>query len=556
MSNKNTTATSSIFDSLRDHYATDILSGFLVSLIALPLSLGIASASGFPPLMGVLTAIIGGIVIAFFAGSELTIKGPAAGLIVIVVGAVEELGKGNNELGWHLTLGVGFCAAVLQIIAGQFKAAKIADFFPIAAVHGLLAAIGIIIFSKQIHLLLGVAPALLKNPQTGKGLEPLELLERIPQSIAHLTPNIAIIGLICLAVLFGWPYIKSNFFKKIPPALIALVLAIPLGIYFQLTPELKDLAGKDLKPLVHVESILDHLGIQVSFSAATDPALLPIFIKYVVMFFLVGSLETVISAKAVDLLDPNKGKSDHSKDLRAVGIGNSISALLGGLPMISEIARSSANLSNGAKSRWANFFHGIFLLIYVLVLYKVINLVPVAALSAMLVFVGFRLASPKEFKHMWHLGVEQFIIFLTTIIITLATDLLVGIAAGILVNLLFHLVNGAPVTSFFKSEMEISRPNVNTIVIELKNTALFVHTIHANSVLQDFPKGLNLLVVFDETKLIDLSYLDNLHRFTDDYELDGGKVAIIGLEKHSKVSKHPLAIRANPPISSDYQKKN
>jgi MFS superfamily sulfate permease-like transporter len=323
------------------------------------------------------------------------------------------------------------------------------------------------------------------------------------------------------------------------------LLAIPLGIYFQLTPELKDLACRDLKPLVHVESILDHMGIQVSFSAATDLALLPIFIKYVLMFFLVGSLETVISAKAVDLLDPNKGKSDHSKDLRAVGIGNSISSLLGGLPMISEIARSSANLNNGAKSRWSNFFHGIFLLIYVLVLYKVINLVPVSALSAMLVFVGFRLASPKEFRHMWHLGVEQFIIFITTIIITLATDLLIGIAAGILVNLLFHMVNGASFSSFFKSELIISKPNVNTIIINIKSTALFVHIIHTNSVLNSLAPGMNLNLVFDETKLIDLSYLVNLNRFIIDYETAGGKVAIIGLEKHQKLSGHPLVARSN-----------
>jgi MFS superfamily sulfate permease-like transporter len=552
MSIKINTASSSIFSSLREHFSSDLLSGFLVSLIALPLCLGIASASGFPPLMGVLTAIIGGIVIAFFAGSELTIKGPAAGLIVIVAGAVEELGRGNAELGWHLTLGVGFCAALLQIVSGQFKAAKIADFFPIAAVHGLLAAIGIIILSKQIHLLLGIAPSMLKDPISGKGLEPLELLEKIPHSLVNLTPQIAVIGAICLLILFGWSAIKISAFKKIPPALVALVIAIPLGMAFHLSPDLKDLAGKDLKPLVHVESILDHLGIQISFAAATDPSLLPIFIKYVIMFFLVGSLETVISAKAIDLLDPNKGKSDHSKDLRAVGIGNAFSSVLGGLPMISEIARSSANLNNGGKSRWANFFHGIFLLIYVLVLYKVINLVPVAALSAMLVFVGFRLASPKEFKHMWHLGVEQFIIFMTTIIATLATDLLIGIAAGIFVNLLFHLVNGAPFSSLFKSGITITQPNNNTVVIELKNAALFVHNVTTNSILNNLPKGKNVLVVLGETKLVDHSYLDNLNRFIVDYEEDGGKVAIVGLDNHKKLSNHPLAARINPDVTLEF----
>ena len=176
-----------IFDSLQAHWAKDLLSGFLVSLIALPLCLGIAGASNFPPIMGVMTAVVGGIVVAFFAGSELTIKGPAAGLIVIVAGAVEELGKGDNEVGWKLALGVVVVAGLIQIVLGLLKVAKLADFFPLSAVHGMLAAIGIIIMSKQLHLAVGIAPAEMK------GKEPLELLEMVPHSLMHMEYHLSLI---------------------------------------------------------------------------------------------------------------------------------------------------------------------------------------------------------------------------------------------------------------------------------------------------------------------------------------------------------------------------
>lgn len=178
--------------------------------------------------------------------------------------------------------------------------------------------------------------------------------------------------------------------------------------------------------------------------------LVPVFIKYVVMFLLVGSLESLLTVKAIDLLDPYKRKSDISRDVEAVGAGNVISGLLGGLPMISEIVRSSANIQNGGRTRWANLFHGIFLLIFVVALAPVIKMVPVAALAAMLIFLGFRLASPNEFRHIYHIGKEQLIIFLVTIAATLSTDLLIGIAAGIVTKIIIQLFYGVKgVTHFF-----------------------------------------------------------------------------------------------------------
>ncbi len=201
---------------LKNYWSSDLMAGFLVSLIALPLCLGIAGASGFPPIMGIMTAIVGGLIVSFFSGSLLTIKGPAAGLIVIVAGCVE--GFGGGDLGWHLTLGVVVVAAIAQYFLGVFKIAKLADIFPVSAVHGLLAAIGVIIISRQFHLLLG------EDPSTLKGKEPFELLLMFPHAFAVFNTSILIIGTVSLAILFIWPKLPGQVFKKVPVALVVLVV--------------------------------------------------------------------------------------------------------------------------------------------------------------------------------------------------------------------------------------------------------------------------------------------------------------------------------------------
>lgn len=523
-----------IFDSLQAHWAKDLLSGFLVSLIALPLCLGIAGASNFPPIMGVMTAVVGGIVVAFFAGSELTIKGPAAGLIVIVAGAVEELGKGDNEVGWKLALGVVVVAGLIQIVLGLLKVAKLADFFPLSAVHGMLAAIGIIIMSKQLHLAVGIAPAEMK------GKEPLELLEMVPHSLMHMEYHIAIIGGISLLILFGWPYLQIKALKKVPPALVVLIVGVLLGQYFHLTEP----SYKNLKPLVNPGDF--SINLNADFSVLTNSELLPIFLKYLLMFVLIGSLESLLTGRAIDLIDPEKRKSDLSRDLTAVGIGNTISGLLGGLPMISEVARSSANINNGAKSRWANFFHGIFLLLFVVMLVPVIKMVPVASLAAMLIFVGFRLASPKEFAHVYHIGKEQLTIFLITIIATIATDLLVGIAAGILTKFIIQLAFGVQIKDIIKSRFELTEQELGVYHLSVKNAAVFANYLKLKAQLAKVPQGSSLIIDFSKAAYVDHTVADNLNNFRREFEAAGGVLSLKGLDLHESLSEHPLAARRLP----------
>ncbi len=532
MKNNNTTKNTPLdgFAGLKQNFSADAMSGFIVFLLALPLSLGIAKASEFPPIMGLITAIIGGIVVSFFSGSLLTIKGPAAGLIVIVAGAVADFGGG--ETGWHLACGAMVIAGFVQILFGVFKLGKLSDFFPLSAIHGMLAAIGLIIIAKQIPVLLDI------NPIMTKGKGPIELLANIPNFLMHLDAKATLIGVVSLTIMLGWPFIKNKNLKLIPAPLLVLIIAIPAELLmdFQHT--------EPTYALVHLGNLLDNVKINVDFSGVAQTGT---FIKYVIMFALVGSLESLLTVKAIDMLDAFKRKSNTNKDLIAVGIGNTLSAILGGLPMISEVARSSNNVSNGAKTRWANFFHGCFILIFVLLASHLIELIPNTALAAMLITVGIKLAHPREFIHIFNIGKEQLAIFLVTIFFTLFEDLLIGIAAGMLLKICIHLVNGAPIKSLFKAPAIVSFEG-NDYILEVEESALFSNFLGIKSRLNAIPQGMNVTIDLSKTKLVDHSVMENLHHFKHDYVTDGGTVNIIGLDDHITVSSHQLAARKRSSI--------
>ena len=524
------------FAGLKEHWKSDAISGFLVFLIALPLCLGISMASGFPPVAGIFTAIIGGIVVSFFGGSYVTIKGPAAGLIVIALGAVEELGAGNMLDGYHLALAVIVVAGIVQVLFGLLRSGVLSDFFPSAAVHGMLAAIGIIIASKQIHTLFGVKP---------EGKEIIELIAEIPHSFSTMNPEVAIIGIISLLILFGLPLINHPIVKKIPAPLIVLLIAIPLGRMFDLEHE-------------HTYLFLDHHEYSIGpkflvtlpenlFAAVAFPDFSQIVsltsIKYIVMFALVGSLESLLSTKAIDTLDTYKRKSNMDKDLMGVGVGNILSGMIGGLPMISEIVRSSANVNNGGKTIWSNVFHGIFLFVFVAFFPTFIHQIPLSALAAMLIFTGYRLASPKEFYKTYKIGKEQLVIFLITIIMTLATDLLIGIASGIVVKIIMHLLNGLPVKYMFKPLFSVTIDSKGDYIVEVFHSAVFSNYIQLKKSLDSLPRQKSIVIDFSNTNLIDHTVMDNLHHYKHEYESSGGSFVFDGLDEHIALSEHSLAAR-------------
>jgi MFS superfamily sulfate permease-like transporter len=511
----------------KENISSDALSGFLVFLLAMPLSLGIAKASLFPMIFGLVTAIIGGIVVSFFMGSRLSIKGPAAGLIVIVSGSVTAFGDG--EQGWHLALGAIVVAGIVQVLFGVLKLGKLADFFPSAAIHGMLAAIGIIIMAKQLHLLFGI------NPGDLKGKEPLELLAMLPSSIMHENAHLAEIGIACLLIMVVMSLVKNQKIKKIPAPLIVLAVSIPLGFALHIKTD----GAISNFALVKIGSIFDAFKnglVNVDFSGISSHT--GVFIQYVILYALIGSIESLLTAKAMDGIDPYKRKTNFDKDIIGVGIGNTLCGIVGALPMISEVARSSANISYGAKTRWANFWHGVFLLLAVLFAVPFIEMIPNVALAAMLVFVGFRLAHPREFKHMYHIGLDQLIIFCITILTTLATDLLIGVGTGIVLEMAINFIHGATFKHFFKAKYEIAQTD-ETIDVKLHSELVFSNFLAVKKKLATLPKGKKVTIHLEDAKVIDHSSQVALEDFLKDYERDNGTVEITGHHEHATVSHHP-----------------
>lgn len=518
-------------EGLKENWRGDLISGFLIFLIALPLSLGIALASGVPPLAGIIAAVVGGLVVSMTSGSYVTINGPAAGLIVVVLGSVESLGGGID--GYRLTLAAICIAGILQVIAGMTKAGKFCTYFPSSAVHGLLASIGIIIIAKQAYIMLGLKPV---------GKTAIAQLLNFPGSLALANPEVSFIGLVTLATLIVMPRIKA--LKRFPAPLVGVVIGMCLGTYFDLSHEhtylafqnheyklgpdaLVTLPGNLLQGIVHPD--WSHLGDGV-------------FWKAVLMIFSIASLETLLSASAVDKLDPYHRKANLNRDLTAIGIGTAISGWLGGLPMIAEIVRSSANVNNGGKTRWANFFHGLFMLTFVCFAPGLIHRIPLASLAAILVFTGFRLASPKEFKKTWAIGSDQMIIFVTTILVTLASDLLIGILSGVLIKLVVHLIRGNSPGQLLKCKMDV-KLDERAATLNVNGSVAFTNLLFLKQKLESMPTGLDVRIDLEHTRLVDHSAMEFLENFQHDYERSGGQVVLVGLEGHSCQSAHPLAAR-------------
>lgn len=528
---------------LKQHWREDLLSGFQIFLIALPLCLGIAMASGLPPMAGIISAIVGGLFVSRVNGSHVTITGPAAGLIVVILDAVQTLGEGDAIAGYQYTLAAILVAGILQIALGYFKAGTLSSFFPSSVVHGMLTAIGIIIMTKQIHVMLGV------SPEAGSLFSSMA---QIPHSVMNMNAEIGLIGIAGLLILILWNRLKYPLLKKIPAPIVVVLMGIGLGSYFDLQhhhifhlpQQLEMLTGNAL----HDGEVGPGYLVAIS-NHFMSSFYLPDFGKFftvefwvaVVSICLVGSLESVLSTVAVDKLDPYKRHSNLDKDLTAIGAGNALSGMIGGSAMISEIVRSSANINNGAKTGWANFFHGALMLLFVILFPQVIHSIPLAALAALLVYTGFRLASPREFSKVLKVGTEQFFMFCVTIVGVLATDLLIGVAIGIVVKLLVHILRGVWWSNLFKIHFTVAE-NGNDINVKLHGSALFTNFLPLKKTLDKLPKGKQINIDLKNGYLIDHTVMEYLHDFMHDYEGQGGHCRQIGEPIHT-FSNHELAAR-------------
>ncbi|MCK9396139.1 MAG: SulP family inorganic anion transporter [Methylobacter sp.] len=507
---------------LKENWLSDLQSGFLVFLIALPLCLGISVASGFPPSAGIITAIVGGVLVSRISGSYLTINGPAAGLIVVVLAAVQALGEGDAMAGYRYTLAAIVVASGLQVLMGLFKLGQLSSFFPTSVVHGMLAAIGIIIIGTQTHVMLGGVP------------EPgslFSVIAQIPHSLLNMNAEIGLISFLGLLVLIIWPFIGS----RVPAPIIVVLVGIIFAWHFDLAQES---AVSGSKFLVAIPD--DFLGgfYFPDFSRITSIA----FWEAVLSISLVGSLESLLSATAIDKLDPYKRSSDLDRDLTAVGLGNLLAGLIGGLPMIAEIVRSSANINNGAKTAWANFFHGLILLLFVVLFTGFIQRIPLASLAAVLVYTGYRLASPATFARVREVGKEQLFLFVVTIAGVLATDLLIGVTLGIAAKLAINLVRGVWPNNLFKIHFTIRQQDSNTLIVRLLGSALFSNFLPLKKALNKLGKGKTIIFDFSDGYLIDHTVMEFIHDFKQNYEAQGGQCRKIGKALET-FSDHALAAR-------------
>jgi MFS superfamily sulfate permease-like transporter len=523
---------------LFDNSKRDLLAGFLVALIALPLCLGIAKASGFPPIAGIYTAIVGGLFATFFTNSALTIKGPAAGLIVISLGAVEAFGHGNMDQGYHMALAAIIVAGFIQVIFSLFKMGRFSDFFPPSVIHGLLASIGIIIVSKQVHVALGVTPL---------AKDPLGLIVEIPQSLLNLNPEIALISLISLFVIYGMRYVPVKWFKKIPSPLLVLLVAIPMTKWFDLEHDHDYVLGQ----VFHISSKQALVDLPSNFlSSITFPDFSALFtftsLEYIALFAIIGSIESVVSTKAIDQIDPQKRKTNFDRDLLAIGLGNMFAGFIGGLPMISEVVRSRANIDAGGQTKWTNFYHGLFLLFFVAFLTPFIHLIPNAALAAMLIATGIRLASPKEFVNMKAIGFPQLITFLTTIVVTLATDMLIGILVGVLVLTILNWYLGVEPWAQFQMKYRLIDKG-DSAFIRLQTAAVFSNFIQFKAKLATLSHQ-HVRVDFSMLRLIDASFLSQFELLKSDWKDQGRLLESTGLDSLQAISEHPFSNRVRSSI--------
>ncbi len=549
---------------LKQNAKFDVVAGFILFLIALPLSLAIALASGAPAVAGVLAAMVGGMIGSMLGGSYVTINGPAAGLIVIVLGAVTELGTVDGVFdpvqGFKYALAIGVAMGVIQIVLGVIKAGPMTNVFPFSVVEGMVAGIGVIIMAKQIHVVLGVKV-------TGSMFN---VIASIPSSFVNMVVPNAIIGGVAMAIMIFWPYLKAVA-KIIPAPLAIMMVTIPMAIAF----------GLDSKQLVDVPSNFADSFTFPDFSKIMDP----ISIKYIITFVIVGSLESLLTAAAIEKKDPWKRRNNMNREFWSKGVINSTSSLIGGIPMIAEVVRSSTNVMVGARTRWSNFFHGFFMLVFVALLPALLNMIPLAALAGMLVVIGFRLAHPNIFAHIAHTGKDEIVFMVGTVIGVVLVDLLVGVFFGMwlsmalnairagsenrfksaplflavhtvflliigyfiflahneLVAIVVMMVNVAFGIMGFKTVTDVKAAG-DSVTVAFSGPAVYTSLIAVRAMLDKLPGGKKVVIDFSKAGLIDHTVREKLNDFKDEYARDtGGTVTVAGTQNHTATCHHELA---------------
>ena len=496
----------------------DIPSSIVVLLVALPLCLGIALGSQAPLFSGIIAGVVGGIVVGLVSKSPLSVTGPAAGLTVIVATAIGKLPS------FEVFLLAVVLAGVIQLLFGYFRAGVIGDYVPNSVIKGMLAAIGIILILKQFPHLVGYDVNYLGDESFDQANKE-NTFSGIAHALQAFSPAAMIIGAVSLFILIAWqvpPFKKYKFFQTVPAPLIVVVVGTALNSFF-----INRFPGfaLDSQHLVNLPVAKD-VTSYITFLKFPDFSALNNYQVWTVAITLaiVASLETLLNIEAIDKLDPFKRVTPSNRELKAQGIGNIVSGMLGGIPVTSVIVRSSANLNSGARSKMSTILHGIMLMVSVIFIPGILNMIPLSALAAILIYTGFKLANVETFKVFYKQGWSQFVPFTVTILAILFSDLLVGIVIGLVVGLFFMI------RSNFESAVLLVNNNENYLFRLMKDVS-FLNKPIVKRTLEEIPANSNVLIDATRVNFIDKDVVDAINGFLSHAHLKNIRVDL-------KLSQH------------------
>ena len=508
----------------------DAPAGLVVFLVALPLCLGISLASGAPLLAGVVAGIVGGVLVSWLSGSALSVTGPAAGLTTIVLSGIATLKS------FPAMLTATAVAGVIQIIMGLARAGIIALYFPAAVIRGMLAAIGIILIMKQIPHFLGADSDFFEDLNFSQ-IDGMNTFSAIGSAFQGLSRGSVLVGLVSLMLMLAWDskvIRRQAWARLVPGALLAVLVAVGINQLLRAVAPAMQVRPEHLVTLPVISSVQQLVGAMTfpDFGALRNPALYGVALTIAV----VASLETLLSVEAVDNLDPQKRHTPTNRELMAQGAGNLVSGLLGGLPVTAVIVRSSANISAGGQSRMSAFIHGLLLLVSLVFLGSVLNLIPLSALAAVLLLVGYKLTKPALYRSQWRLGREQFIPFIITIVAVLFTDLLKGVTIGLVLGFFFILRDNSKAGSYLRNE-PTSEDEPGLLHLRLPEHVSFLNKASIVTTLEQLPGGSRVILDGTRSDVIDHDVLEAIEAFRQaapargiDLELRG--IRQVGLAAH------------------------
>jgi len=527
------------FKGLVENWQSDLIAAVSVSLIALPLSLGIALAAGAPAMSGIFSAIVGGVITTLYRGGHISVNGPAKGVIAVILLGIAIMDDGSGQA-FNYVLAAIVVSGAIQVVLGLLKLGRLADIFHSSVIHGLLAAIGIIIFAKQIHVAMGTysdSPSIIQNL--------VDAVMYLPKA----NPFVVIISLAGLLLLLFHSKISYRFFHILPAPMWVIALSIPFVYAFNFFDQhTLSFLGKAYevgpKLLLDIpDNIMDSI-MHPNFGKINTIE----FWTTVISILIITSIESLAIAKAVDKIDPYKRKTDLNKDLTGIGLSTMAAGMIGGLPIIAVIIRSTVNIHNGAKTKWSNMYQGLLLLIFIVVLSPIMRQVPLCAFAILLVYTGFKLASPAVFKQVYDQGIEQLIFFIGTMVLTLYTNLLIGLLGGLTLAMVTHmLLARVSIPRFFKMVYKsgsnlIRKPNGN-YELKIKGIANFLGILNLDKMINQIPAGANVDIDLSETKLVGMTYMDYLMDYLKMQKDTGGNVILKGLDSHVSSSTHFRALK-------------